>query len=183
MGPWLGVYKKRIAAAAAALLLAWGLYMYMHGAAPRGQGDGWETVNREMAQLLATASPASSLASPGVTLPQKVTPAPAVSAAVEPSAGLPAESPTLEAGQAAPQASTVQPSLSSGEGRNGDRININTATAESLTALPGIGPSKARAIVDYRTAHGKFQSTADLLRVKGIGPKTYEGLKDRITVS
>jgi competence protein ComEA len=179
MGPWLGVYKKWIAAAAAALLLAWGLYMYMHEAALRGQGEGWETVNREMAQLLASATPSSSLTPPRETSPQAVTPSPAGSAPVEPPTELPVETPA----RASAQAPTVQPPLSSAEGKSGERININTATAEALTALPGIGPSKARAIVDYRKEHGKFQNAADLLRVKGIGPKTYESLKERVTVS
>ena len=49
-------------------------------------------------------------------------------------------------------------------------IDLNTATAEELDRLPGIGPAKARAIVAWRDAHGAFRSGADLARVPGIGP-------------
>ncbi len=61
-------------------------------------------------------------------------------------------------------------------------VNINTATAEELTALPGIGDTYARAIVDYRTRNGPFQRTEDIVKVRGIGPQTYQRLKDMITV-
>jgi len=51
-------------------------------------------------------------------------------------------------------------------------INVNKADAHHLEALPGIGPVKAKNIVDYRTAHGPFRRPQDLLNVHGIGPKT-----------
>ncbi|MEK7872507.1 MAG: ComEA family DNA-binding protein [Chloroflexota bacterium] len=61
-------------------------------------------------------------------------------------------------------------------------VNINTATADELKALPGIGDSYARAIVDYRTRNGPFQRPEDIVKVRGIGPQTYQRLKDLITV-
>lgn len=61
-------------------------------------------------------------------------------------------------------------------------ININTATAEELEFLPGIGPAKAQAIVDYRSSSGLFSDPAGIMNVSGIGPKTYEKFKDKITV-
>lgn len=62
------------------------------------------------------------------------------------------------------------------------KLNINKASYEEIQALPGIGPSYARAIVEYRKAHGPFQSIEDLEQVKGIGPTTIEKLRDLITL-
>jgi len=62
-------------------------------------------------------------------------------------------------------------------------IDINTADAMELTTLPGIGPSKANAIVEYRKAHGPFKSIEDLIKVKGIGAKTLNNIKQLITAS
>ncbi len=62
-----------------------------------------------------------------------------------------------------------------------DLININTATVEELDNLPGIGPTTAQKIIDYRTENGPFQRIEDLLNVSGIGPSTFELLKDLIT--
>ncbi|NLW17198.1 MAG: ComEA family DNA-binding protein [Firmicutes bacterium] len=61
-------------------------------------------------------------------------------------------------------------------------ININTATAAELETLPGIGPVKAQAIVEYRQQNGAFARIEDLTKVSGIGPKTFERLKHLITV-
>jgi competence protein ComEA len=67
-------------------------------------------------------------------------------------------------------------------GSSQSKVNINTATAEELQNIPGIGPSKAKAIVDYRTQNGSFKQEEDLKNVTGIGDKTYEKLADSITV-
>lgn len=61
-------------------------------------------------------------------------------------------------------------------------ININTATAEQLTSLKGIGEVKAAAIVEYRREHGNFSCADDLLNVNGIGEKTLENIRNQITV-
>ena len=61
-------------------------------------------------------------------------------------------------------------------------INLNTATKDELVALPGIGPAKAQAILDYRNAHGPFKSVEELKDVKGIGAKRFEKLKGELTV-
>lgn len=63
-----------------------------------------------------------------------------------------------------------------------DSVNINTATAEQLEALPGIGPSKAAAIVKDRETNGPFGSVADLARVSGIGDQTVANLGTQIAV-
>jgi competence protein ComEA len=62
-------------------------------------------------------------------------------------------------------------------------VNLNTATKDELIALPGIGPSKAQAILDYRSQHGPFKSVEELKDVKGIGAKRFEQLKPDLTVT
>lgn len=61
-------------------------------------------------------------------------------------------------------------------------ININTATLEELDTLPGIGPVKAQSIIDHRNDHGPFKSIEAIQDVAGIGPATFDGLRDLITV-
>ena len=61
-------------------------------------------------------------------------------------------------------------------------VNINTADAEELETLTGIGPSLAQAIIDYRAGHGAFRSADDLLLVKGIGEAKLEGFRAEITL-
>ncbi|MFP4446072.1 MAG: ComEA family DNA-binding protein [Desulfosudaceae bacterium] len=62
------------------------------------------------------------------------------------------------------------------------KININTATAEELTALNGIGQVYAARIVAYRQTHGKFTSLDELKNIKGIGDQTIEKNRDRMMV-
>ena len=61
-------------------------------------------------------------------------------------------------------------------------VDLNRATAEDLEALPGIGPTKAEAIIADRLAHGRFHTVDALTRVKGIGPATVKGLAGKISV-
>ena len=61
-------------------------------------------------------------------------------------------------------------------------VNINSATEAELTTLPGIGPSKAQAIISYRDEFGRFQTVDELKNVSGIGDKTFEKLKEFITI-
>ena len=61
-------------------------------------------------------------------------------------------------------------------------VNINTADAEELETLTGIGPALAQAIVDYRAGHGAFRSADDLLLVKGIGEAKLDGFRAEITL-
>lgn len=65
---------------------------------------------------------------------------------------------------------------------NVGRVNINTATVEELNGLPGIGPTTAQAIVDYRLENGLFQVIQDIQKVAGVGPATYALIKDYISV-
>ena len=62
------------------------------------------------------------------------------------------------------------------------KINLNTATAEQLQELHRVGPALANRILDWREVNGNFSSIEDLLEVSGIGPKTLEQFRDRVTV-
>lgn len=62
------------------------------------------------------------------------------------------------------------------------KININTATTTELDTLPGIGPVYAGRIIDYRNQNGGFKSIEEIKNIKGIGDKTFEKFRDRITI-
>ena len=62
-------------------------------------------------------------------------------------------------------------------------VDLNTATRDELVAVPGIGPTKAQAIVDHRTANGPFKSVDDLRDVKGFRGKLVERLRPELTVA
>ena len=61
-------------------------------------------------------------------------------------------------------------------------LDINTAAAEELATLPGIGEELARRIVEYREEHGVYKDIADIMKVSGIGEGKFEEIRERITV-
>ena len=67
-------------------------------------------------------------------------------------------------------------------GEQTGKVNLNTATMEQLETLPRVGPALAQRILDWREANGRFSSIDDLTSVTGIGAKTFEGLRDLVTV-
>jgi competence protein ComEA len=78
------------------------------------------------------------------------------------------------------------PVISGGASRGGETlghlVDINTATAEELETLPGVGEVMAQRIIDYREANGPFETIEEIQKVSGIGPKTFEGMRDFIAV-
>lgn len=62
------------------------------------------------------------------------------------------------------------------------KVNLNTAGLGELDSLPGIGPTYAQRIIDYRSANGGFKTIEEVQKVKGIGPKTFEKIRDLITI-
>lgn len=80
-----------------------------------------------------------------------------------------------------------QPGMNAGQpadaqSSSGAVININRATVAELEKLPGVGPSTAKAIIDYRNANGPFASPEDLLNVKGIGPAKFASMQALVGV-
>ena len=71
---------------------------------------------------------------------------------------------------------------STGSQNKSTKVNINTATLEELTQLPGIGEATANKIIEYRKENGKFKSVEDIKNVAGIGNSKFENIKDLITV-
>ena len=63
------------------------------------------------------------------------------------------------------------------------QVNINTATKEQLDGLKGIGPTKAQAIIDFRSKNGPFKTVDDLEKVNGIGPATLKDIRSSVTVA
>lgn len=79
-------------------------------------------------------------------------------------------------------ASFFQPQQSGNEASSDGKVNINQADSTLLQTLPGIGPSKAEAIIEYRETNGPFKMIEDIMNISGIGEKTFEKLKNSITV-
>ena len=86
---------------------------------------------------------------------------------------------------ATPQRSTspLPSDIPANSGPGDGPIDLNTATLEALTTLPGIGTVRAQAIVAYREQNGPFGSVEQVTEVSGIGPATYESIRDLVTVS
>nr|WP_263325661.1 helix-hairpin-helix domain-containing protein [Neobacillus sp. Marseille-Q6967] len=77
-------------------------------------------------------------------------------------------------------ASTANVPGSGGTSGQSSKINLNKADETELQTLPGIGPAKAAAIIEYRETNGSYKTIEDLKNISGIGDKTFEKLKDLI---
>lgn len=86
----------------------------------------------------------------------------------------------VSGGTPPPALFSVIPTAAS-ESSSSTLMNINTATLEDLETLPGIGPTTAQKIIDYRTAHGPFPNIQDIMNVAGIGPATFDRIQGLIT--
>lgn len=127
---------------------------------------GWEPVTKEVRLALdGTGTPAS----PAGTVPPQ-----------EGTKGDSEEAPDTAESSAGPDAGAPPPDdVPAAE--NG-LLDLNRASAADLQTLPGIGPSKANAIIEHRAKYGPFRSVDDLLNVKGIGPKLLEKMRPLVTI-
>ncbi len=131
-----------------------------------------------------TADPILAGAAPGIPLVQPgATPPPSAAGAVPPAVslvapGAPTASNAAPVGPIAANPAPVAPPRASADAR----ININRATEQELQRLNGVGEVLARRIIEFRTTYGPFRRPEDLMKVKGIGPKTLEKNRDLITV-
>jgi comEA protein len=143
------------------VLAGWiALMVLLHG--QEGHGiPGWQPVNEALRATMV--APEAALLAP-LTAPTAVPDTPAPIAASASGASAAEES-------AAIAADDLQ-----------GRLNLNTATAAELESLPGIGPVKAQAIVEYRSRHGGFRSVEQLREVSGIGSALFERLQPLVTV-
>jgi competence protein ComEA len=78
----------------------------------------------------------------------------------------------------APAAALAQKSKAA----SAEKVNLNTATAEQLQTLPGIGPALAKTIIEHRSKNGKFNKIEEILNIKGMGEKKFQKIKDRLVV-
>ncbi len=180
MAMWLRLHWKKLMFVA--LLLGAAGFGFVRKAVEEGITSEWADVNQELQSLLSASgqnggtpppSPAGQSTSPQ---PKEAATGDAPGAPILPLSSA-AAPPVQATAPAAPVPSAVGASPAKG------LIDINTASASRLDELPGIGPGKAQAIVEHRQEKGPFRTPEELKNVKGIGQKTYDGLKDRITAS
>jgi competence protein ComEA len=82
---------------------------------------------------------------------------------------------------------TISPAIAKSAEETGERppaskIDLNRATLEQLETIPGVGPALAQRILDFREEHGPFRRVEDLLKVKGIGEKSFQKMQSYVVV-
>ncbi len=123
-----------------------------------------------LAQVLQDGDRVEVLAIPPTRTPAPPTRTPAPTVTVGPGTPSPTPLPEPTATESAAPSAT------------GAKLNLNTASAAELEQLPRIGPATAQRILEYRATHGPFLQLTDLMNVKGIGPSTFEQIKDLLTL-
>jgi len=84
--------------------------------------------------------------------------------------------------QAMAQKNDAAPAAPAAASAQASKVNLNSASADQLMSLPGIGPATAKLIIEYRTKSGKFNRIEEIMNVKGIGEKKFRKIKDRLAV-
>ncbi len=191
--------RLRIAVGAAVVLVIVGLVATVLAAMLSPRGAVAEAITGP-AVTIETAAPADedalvhvlgAVARPGV---YRLTPGARVLDAIAAAGGLTAEAapdgvnlarPVVDAEQlVVPRVGEVLPAAPAGPSgvRADGRVDLNTADADALETLPGVGPATAERIIRWREANGGFRAVEDLLAISGIGARTLEALRDLVTV-
>ncbi|WDM31386.1 helix-hairpin-helix domain-containing protein [Paenibacillus mucilaginosus] len=182
----------------AVVLAACGLFLVLGVAKPwsSGAADGFVAVDDEMRRMLETAEAEEKPAQPpkqgeAATASESREAVPAQGVGQAGAAGTPQSAEAAEAadgpkpqggGSSVPSAGSP-PASQSPAASSAALLNLNQATAEQLDALPGIGPSRAAAIIELRRKQGgAFRSLDELLEIKGIGEKSLQKLKPLLTL-
>ncbi|RKN79035.1 ComEA family DNA-binding protein [Paenibacillus ginsengarvi] len=158
----------------ATALLLWAISGLLHGGVSGSArtGEGWIVRNADLAALFTGQEPPKSeKTSATAATPQSPQPSPKPPTAAKSAAGA--------AGVSGSATGVVEPKSQKAAA---GVLDLNRASESELDKLPGIGPSKAKAIAEYRSREGPFRTVEDLKKVKGIGDKTFETLKPYITV-
>lgn len=142
-----------------------------------GKVPGWEPVNEQLEVALDNLNTES--ASARTTVKPSATSQQANPEVPKPSTTI---SPPASSSEPLAAASPLSANSNSSSGQSAGLIDLNTATVEVLDQLPGIGPSKAKAIAEYRDQKGGFRKVEELLDVKGIGPKLLDKIKKSVTI-
>ncbi|MBW5444957.1 hypothetical protein GE107_02610 [Cohnella sp. CFH 77786] len=176
-----GIFGWLVASAGAAVLL----YLLL---APEDRGiPGWQPVNGSLqATLAAESGQAESTAPTAASSPGLAAPAPSAPAggpAATPAEPVPSAGSTAAPSAAAAESSGREPVSAPVAKPAAGLLDLNAATESELDGLPGIGPSKAKAIAAYRDARSGFRSVDELLQVKGIGTKLLERIRPLVTVA
>lgn len=148
------------------------------------EGFGWEPVTEEARLAVERATQLASAPPSPVPAPSAAADAPSPAPADHPGTDDPgaADSGAAAGAVTAPALSGDPAAVPPAPDSAGGPLDLNRATVAELDELPGIGPAKAQAIVDYRERHGAFGSVDQLMEVKGIGPKLLERLRPLVTV-
>ncbi|PYI51879.1 ComEA family DNA-binding protein [Paenibacillus flagellatus] len=154
-------------------LMLWAARSFATDAGPIGTG--WTVRNEELSALFASHDGAEEEKPAAPTASGKERKDGASGAATNEAGGKTSREPPSPSGPSASPASPEPAAAPAGA------IDINRAGADELDGLPGIGPAKAKAIVEHRERHGPFRSVEELKNVKGIGDKTFESLKELVT--
>lgn len=175
--------KKIVIMSTLLLLLGLVVVLYLSIKAEGSQVGQWVDVNKQMEEVIKQVSATHhSKETKGAATEEGLRTAPVKGTQITGTTEPQSVSTPLLLQQPTPSLALTEAPIEAAPGTTG-LININTATAEELDELPGIGPSKAKAIVDHRLKIGGFSTLEQLMDVKGIGPAIFAKMRGKIKLN